>query len=353
MRALLLALSVLVGLATGTAHAAQGTIMTGRPTGTYIRFGQDIATIAKHFDLDLEVLPSAGSLENVEAVLRRPNTQFGIVQSDVLDFIGTFSDDPELRYTAGAMRMIFPLYNEELHLLARPEIRTLSDLQGKRVAMGASASGTLLTATLLLATAGVEPAEELEIDTLDALAALRSGKIDAMIYVAGVPAKLFTDEVKEADGLHLVPIDDPEVLGLYGKSTIPAGTYSWGKAEVPTVAVRAVLMTYNFAKPSRYHRAACATVGKVTRMIASNLDWLRTSGQAHPKWREVDLNADVVNWQRSDCAAAGLKGPESYVLVPEATACGDMAKDPIRHKLCLVKQQLRQQNKPDPSAKVM
>lgn len=352
MRMVMLALILMLPLLPRAGETAEPAIMTGKPSGTYIRFGQDIARVAGHFGLKLRVEPSAGSLENVEAVLRRPNTPLGIVQSDVLDFVATFSDDPELRRTAAAMRMVFPLYSEEVHLLARPEIRSLADLAGKRVAMGAPTSGTLLTATLMLASAGIEPAEEVEIDTAEALAALRDRQVDAMFYVAGRPAKLFASEVSAADGFHLVPITDPLVRQLYQSTVIPAATYAWQAEDVPTVAVRAVLMTYDYARPNAYHRAACATVGKVARMIASNLEWLRGPGRGHPKWQEADLDAGLVSWERSRCAEAGLNGPDAYVIAQSPRLSCDDA-NPIRQKLCLVKQQMRQHMAPDGGAKVM
>jgi TRAP transporter TAXI family solute receptor len=343
MRRFMAAVVLLLGLGASGAQAVETTIMTGKSTGTYLRFGQEIASVAKHFGLDLTVEPSAGSLENVEAVVKRPNTQFGIVQSDVLDFIATFSDDPELRTTARLLRMIYPLYDEEVHLAARQGVDSLADLSGKRIAVGAPNSGTLLTASLMLATAGIEPAEEVEIDPDEALPALRDGQIDAFFYVAGRPARLFAQEVTEADGVHLVPITDPSVLSLYGRSVIPAGTYRWQKTEVPTVAVRAVLMTYDFSKPTRYQREACAAVGKVARMVASNLDWLRGPGRGHPKWGEVDLDTEVVNWERSSCAEAGLKGPQDYKITAQLAAAGCGAEpNGIRRKLCEVRQQMRQ-----------
>jgi TRAP transporter TAXI family solute receptor len=343
-----------LGLAAVEAGAAETTttIMTGKTTGTYIRFGQDIAGVARHFGLELTVAPSAGSLENVEAVLRRPRTPLGIVQSDVLDFVATFADDPELRKTASQMRMVFPLYTEEVHLLAGPDVRSLGDLAGKRVAVGSPNSGTLLTATLVLGTAGVEPAEEVEIDTDEALAALRNGQVDAMFYVAGRPARLFAQNVTEADKLHLVPITDPEVVEVYQRSLIPAGTYPWQKDEVATVGVRAVLMTYDYSRRTAYQRAACDTVGKIARMVASNLDWLRGAGRGHPKWQEVDLSAEQVQWQRSACAEEGLRGPVDYVVTPKAQSC-DGIDNAIRHKLCLVKQQMRQEAPQAAAARIM
>jgi TRAP transporter TAXI family solute receptor len=342
MRATIFVLFLLFG-GVEAAHAAEAetTIMTGKPTGTYIRIGHDIARVAKEFGIDLAVQPSAGSLENLEAVLRRPRTPLGIVQSDVLDFVASFSDDPELRQTKNMMRMVFPLYNEEVHVLAGSGIKTLADLGGRPVAIGAPDSGTLLTATLVLASAGVR-VQEVRIDTDEALTALRQGQVDAMFYVAGRPAKLFADGVAEADGFHLVPITEPAVLDLYPSSSIPGGTYRWQTEEVPTVAVRAVLMTYDYSKPSRYHREACATVGKLARIIADNVAWLRQVGRGHPKWQEVDLNAQLVNWERSRCAEDGLKGPDGYPMVSRQTSC-EAQQNPIRRKLCVVQQQMLKQ----------
>ena len=140
------------------------------------------------------------------------------------------------------------------------------------------------------------------------------------------------------------------MLSIYGRSVIPAGTYRWQETEVPTVAVRAVLMTYDFAKPTRYQREACAVVGKVARMVASNLDWLRGAGRGHPKWQEVDLDARVVSWERSACAEAGLKAAQDYKVALQQRAGCTREPNEIRRKLCQVRQQMRQELQPSPAA---
>ena len=60
---------------------------------------------------------SKGSIENVFAVYQRPGVQMGIVQSDVLAFISRLQSDQILTSIAKKTRMVFPLYNEEIHLL--------------------------------------------------------------------------------------------------------------------------------------------------------------------------------------------------------------------------------------------
>ena len=312
------ALALLTGLAllstTGPACALDaGAIVTEAPDGTAVRFAQDIAGLVRRFGVALEVVPSAGELATMETLTRRPDTQLGIVPSDVLDFISIFSEDPELRSMA-ALMLVLPLYREEVHVLTRPEIRKLEDLKGRRVAVGAPDSGTLLTTTLLLGTVGIQPAEEMRIGGEEALAALRQGRIDAMIHVASKPGAVLT-KVAIEDALHLVPVDHPALRELYPAATIPGGTYPpWQRKEVPTVAPRALLMTLPWTAEPGHQEEACRLVGKIARIVVDNLDRLRREGD--PNWREVDPGADVAKagWQRSPCVERALAGPEGYVL---------------------------------------
>jgi TRAP transporter TAXI family solute receptor len=189
--------------------------------------------------------------------------------------------------------MVFPLYNEEIHLLGRGDISEFDDLAGRRVAIGQDGSGTYLTAKLLFEVSEVAPAEMVNIGTDEALAELKAGRIDAMFYVAGFPVKLFREGVTAADELALVPILNKNILEFYPAGEIPAGTYEWQAAAVSTAAVKAVLISYDF------RRANCEYVGRVARIIADNLAWLRQNG--HPKWQAVDIDYPLKGWEQYDC----------------------------------------------------
>ena len=65
------------------------------------------------------------------------------------------------------------------------------------------------------------------IDTDEALAELKAGRIDAMFYVAGYPVKLFSEGVSDKDGLALVPITNKSITEFYPRAEIPGRTYSW------------------------------------------------------------------------------------------------------------------------------
>ena len=212
-------------------------IMTGGAKGTYYQFGLNLKELVKSRDIRLRVDNSTGSIENLYAVYQRPYTQMGIVQSDVLAFVSRLQSDPTLKRIAIKTKMIFPLYNEEIHLLGRRELADFDDLAGKRVAIGKEGSGTYLTAKLLFEVSDIEPAEMVSVGTDEALAQLKGGDIDAMFYVAGFPVKLFEGDVVEEDGLALIPIVNKSIVDFYPIAEIPAKTYGWQHEAVNTVAV--------------------------------------------------------------------------------------------------------------------
>ncbi len=130
----------------------------------------------------------------------------GIVQSDVLAFISS-KQSSKLRNIARKIRLLHPLYNEEVHILASNDVDTFDDLATRKVAVGKKGSGTFLTATTLLKIAGMK-VEPVYISGKEALRALKRGEVDAMFYVAGFPVKLFKNEVDENDKLHLLSIQN-------------------------------------------------------------------------------------------------------------------------------------------------
>jgi TRAP transporter TAXI family solute receptor len=268
-------------------------IITGSKKGTYYQFGLNIADLVKPRGIKMRVDDSAGSVQNVFAVYKTPGTQLGIVQSDVLAFVAKIETDPVLKRIAGKTKMVFPLYNEEVHLLAHKDIVDFDDLADRTVAIGAEGSGIYLTARLLFESSDVKPREMLPLGPVEALEMLKQGKIDAMFYVAGYPVKLFVEDVAAADGLALVPITNKSILEFYPGAQIPANTYSWQTQAINTVAVKAVLISYDFRGGN------CDSVGKVAKIVYESLEWLKVNG--HPKWKSVDLNYPLKGWEQYDC----------------------------------------------------
>jgi TRAP transporter TAXI family solute receptor len=286
-------------MATGSVCAQDMGIVTGSTKGTYYQFGLNLAELLKPRGFKLRVDESAGSIHNVYAVFKAPKTQLGIVQSDVLAFVAKVGTDPQLKKIAEKTKLVFPLYNEEIHLLARGDVKDFDDLANRAVAIGDEGSGIYLTARLLFELSGVEPRDMVPVGPVEALGLLKQGKIDAMFYVAGLPVKLFAEDVTAADGLALVPITNKSVLEFYPSTRIPANTYSWQQKDIDTAAVKAVLISYDFRGGN------CENVGKLSRIVYDNLDWLRENG--HSKWKVVDLNATLKGWEQYDCVTKALQ----------------------------------------------
>jgi TRAP transporter TAXI family solute receptor len=288
-------------------------MVTGSSTGTYIQFGNDIAKTVKAAGLDILVKDSKGSIDNIKRLNSRENAALGIVQSDVLGFLSR-SKNSEMQRIAERLRLIFPFYNEEVHLFAARSIQRFQDLQGKRLVVGERESGNWLTSTNLLQMLGITPGETLYLPPKEAAVAVLKGEADAMIYVAGKPVKLFTalGDLKEQpefaplfEKVHFVPLEDTLMLREYGASTIGPADYPWLTDLTPTIAVKAVLMSFDFSsKRSPYFQQRCEELAKIGKAIRGGIEQLKQSG--HPKWKEVDLEADVGTWQRDTCSRTAV-----------------------------------------------
>jgi len=291
-------------------------IMTGSEKGTYYQFGLNLQQLVRPKGIELGVVPSTGSIENLYAVFKRPQTQIGIVQSDVLAFVSKVQSNPTLVRIAQKTKMVFPLYNEEIHVLGRKGIPDFDGLEGKRVAVGEDGSGTYLTARLLFEVTGVKPKEMVTIGTSEALSRLKANQIDAMFYVAGYPVKLFSEGVTESDGLVLIPNTNKKAAEFYPLSKIPAGTYPWQPAEVNTVAVKAVLVSYDF------RNLDCESVGRFAQILHDNIGWLRENG--HPKWKSVDLDYPLKGWEQYDCVRKYLVKKGAPAPAPAVKPAGEV-----------------------------
>ena len=267
-------------------------VISGGVTGTYIRIAADLAD-ALDDGYQMRVLPiiGKGSVRNIEDLLLLRGIDVAVVQSDVLDFYKRAGLVPNIE---NRIHYISRLYNEEVHVLAKSEHRAIDDLAGKRVNFGTEGSGTFMTAGIVFEDLGLDVEITSHPEPI-ALERLRSGEIDALVFVGGQPLKLIQD-VDRQEGLHLLAIPPERIKAAYIPSELTAEAYPGlidaGKP-VQTVAVSAVLAAYNWA-PGHPRR------DKLNRFIErfhANFDRL-LEPPFHPKWQQVDLNAQVPGWQR-------------------------------------------------------
>ena len=281
-------------------------LVTGPKTGTYYAFGKDIAAASAKAGVKVDAKESEGSIDNIKRINSAENAGIGIVQSDVLGFLAR-SKSPDSIKMAKNLRMIFPFYNEEVHILARKEVKKFSDLSGKKIAIGEEGSGNMLTSINLFSMMNVNPAEMKKIPPAQGVVAVLRGDLDAVIFVAGKPVRLFKnledltlpENEKYApmlDNVHFLPLDNPKMLEEYKPAQIAGADYNFVKKTVPTIAVQAVMVSYNFAGGNKKR---CAMLSKLAGGVRDNLDDLKKNG--HPKWKEVNLDANAGFWQKDAC----------------------------------------------------
>jgi hypothetical protein len=104
-----------------------------------------------------------------------------------------------------------------------------------------------------------------------------------------------------------------KMLEEYKPADISPADYSFVKENVPTIAVQAVLVSYDFSQRSGSISASytknCEQLGKFADLIRTGLPALKETG--HAKWKEVNLEANVNTWKRDACAWEILNNAKS------------------------------------------
>lgn len=178
-----MALPGLTGCQHGPPPTVQIRIATGSPTAVYYAFGQSLATILNRElpNVEAEVLVTAASAENIRLV-SAGEAELGFTQADAL---------PAVPATPPTMAAVARVYDDLLHLVTTPtsSVRTLADLRGRRVSVGASGSGTEITTSRLLDVAqlGGDAVRRERLGLDDSVEALRAGQIDAFFFSGGLP----------------------------------------------------------------------------------------------------------------------------------------------------------------------
>ena len=303
-----IALCAVVFLLPQAAAAEQIALFTGQKTATYYAFGKDMAQLLPDKNFSLDVRESDGSMDNIKRMSGADKVTLGIVQSDVLGFLRR-SHNAASKEMVSRLRVVFPLYQEEIHVLAREEIHDFKELQGKKVAIGEEGSGHMLTAVNLFAIEQITPSEIKKITPEEGIVAVLKGDLDAVIFVGGKPVKIFKnmeDLTKKENqkyalllqNVHFLPLNDTKLYAEYEPTEITPQDYNFVKSIVPTIAVQAALVSY--ASPaSKPSKTRCASLKQFADALRTQLPALRASG--HPKWQEVNLAGSTHGWQKDAC----------------------------------------------------
>ncbi len=304
------------------------TIMGSQAKTAYTQFAQDMQNVLDDLEGNgLRVLPilGRGGGQNFLDILFLQGIDLGIVERDVVD--NYKAKDPQLYGNIETrLRYILKLSNSEMHFFARHEIKRLEDLRGKKVSFYKPGSSSEQAIEKILGACEIE-VERVYADTDLGASMLRSGEIVAVGRISGAPHGALVGFTAE-DG-HFLPLDEEnlppgcfqKLMTMYLPAFLKHEHYPNVIAErefVPTVANATILATYNF--PERTERYQ--TVAKFTRKLFDNIDKFR-EGPRHPKWKEVNIAAEVPGWTRFAAAQEWIdenaqktsSGPQADVAV--------------------------------------
>ena len=221
---------------------------TGGAQGTYYGFGGVLAgKVGEKTSTTITAITSGGSKANIEA-MQDGDAQLGFVQSDVGAYAFRRTRLFDERVTD--FSTVANLYMEQVQIVTLdPNIKTVADLKGKNVSVGAAGSGVYFNAVDVLKAYGLDIDKDIKPTYQsfgDSVEALQDGKIDAAFIVAGAPTTAVTS-LAATKKVYLVSLDDEHIMKLlaespyYSKNVISKNLYNTDEDAV-TVAVGAVII---------------------------------------------------------------------------------------------------------------
>jgi TRAP-type uncharacterized transport system substrate-binding protein len=265
----------------------------GQLEGTFSRFA---AELAKAFDdgENLRILPvvTYGATENVSDLLYLKGIDLAITHADVFE---EFKKKRNIGNIDKRINYIAPMFISEMYIIARPEIQTIADLEGKTVSLGIKGAGQTVTGPIVFSRLGVHPQLVFMNNSL-AYEKMKSGEIAALVHSGGKPNDFITN-MKVEPGFHLleIPYSD-KFADYYVPAIISSKDYPNFLKEgetVQTIGNSVVLAVYNWPVGTDHYRR----VERFVEYFFERFDKLK-GPTFHSKWKEINLAATVPGWIR-------------------------------------------------------
>jgi TRAP transporter TAXI family solute receptor len=275
---IIMCLALMLSFAACDNAGTKMTMGTGGTAGTYYGYGGVLGQyITNKAGVNVTVVSTDGSKANIQGI-DAGNYQLGTVQSDVMAYAWAGTRAFQEEGKIDTFRTVAGLYAEAVQLVTmNSEIKSVADLKGKSVSIGAPGSGVYFNAIDVLSAAGLTEKDiKAQYQSFaDSADALKDGKIDAAFIVAGPPTPAIT-ELFTTNEAYLVPIDGEiaeKVMAegpFYTEFTIPAGTYNGQTEDVKTVTVKATLIVSADASEEDVYNLTAAIFDNIDAITAEN-----------------------------------------------------------------------------------
>jgi hypothetical protein len=261
-------------LSAGAGHAAEFiNVLTGGTSGVYYPLGVALTQIYGKVmpEAKTSVQATKASAENLN-LLQAGRGEVALTLGDTLSEAWKGNEEAGFKAPLGKLRAIAAFYPNYIHFLANADagIKSLTDLKGKRVSVGAPKSGTELNSRDILKAVGMSYKDFAKVEYLgyaESVELIKNRQLDATLLSSGLGVAAVRD-LATAVKIVVIPIPADVVAKIgeaaYTTGVIPANTYNGQSADVPTVTVRNFLVTHEGVPAD--------TVYKMTKSMFENLD---------------------------------------------------------------------------------
>ncbi|MGI9383249.1 MAG: peptidoglycan-binding protein [Methyloligellaceae bacterium] len=293
-----------------------------------IQMGHEMSNMVSAKKAGTVVKPTEGPIANVRKLLSKENAGLSVVPSDMLKYTAR-SEDPKMRKADQYLRFIMTIGQKVVHVIARKDIRSIKDLDGKRVVMGPDNTALWVVSNNLLHLHGVTPSKRIKLKPPVGLTAVLKNDADAVFVGGRAPVKLIqrlsTMRKSEKFGplvekIHMLEIKLPATATEYRPVTVNYPGFAENKA---TVAILPTLVSYDFSlKSTPYFQRRCSQLARVGKTIRGRLEELRGSG--HKQWRATTWELEAGSWKKDPCFFSA----EGKQLVADARSGAEPSSGP-------------------------
>ncbi len=264
------------GLAIATGAVAQQkfiNVLTGGQSGVYYPLGVSLTQIYGKVmpDVKATVQSTKASVENLN-LLQAGRGEIALTLGDALSDAWRGEEEAGFKTPLKKLRTVAGMYSNYVQIIASAEsgIKTLADLKGKRVSVGAPRSGTELNARAIFKAAGMSYKDLSKVEYLpyaESVELVKNRQLDATLQSSGLGVASIRDLATSVKIVVVaIPADVVAKVGdaAYQPGIIPANTYTGQTEAVPTAAIKNFLVTHE-GVPTE-------TVYLMTKSMFENLD---------------------------------------------------------------------------------
>ncbi|AFM31360.1 MULTISPECIES: TAXI family TRAP transporter solute-binding subunit [Stutzerimonas] len=267
-------------------------ILTGGTSGVYYPIGVALSQQYNKIDgAKTSVQATKASVENLN-LLQAGRGELAFSLGDSVADAWNGVEDAGFKAPLKRLRAIAGTYNNYIQIVASEEsgIKTLEDLKGKRISVGAPKSGTELNARAIFKAAGLDYKDMGRVEFLpyaESVELIKNRQLDATLQSSGLGMAAIRDL---ASTMPVTFVEIPAAVvekiesDAYQAGVIPAGTYDGQDADVPTVAITNILVSHE--------KVSDEVAYQMTKLMFDNLSSL---GNAHSAAKDIKLENATKN----------------------------------------------------------